>query len=125
MPNFPILLSSCCFVQPLATQLGYGTSLHEIVMNIHKRYLNGSPIARDELNQIIDDSFYLMFNSNFEPVSFTIPDERWGHRWLKVLDTSDGTFLEAGGEIFGAKCQIEVKERSMILLMHKTEKVLS
>lgn len=73
--------------------------------------------------QIIDDSFYLMFNSNYESVTFIIPDQPWGHRWLRVFDTSDGIFKEKGDLEFGARAEILVKERSMVLLMHISEKI--
>jgi glycogen operon protein len=71
---------------------------------------------------IIDDSFYLMFNSNYEPVTFHLPDQRWGHRWLRVLNTSDGFFNREGDMAFAASGDVEVKERSLVLLMHRSEK---
>ena len=49
------------FVQPLAPAMGYGTSMHEIVMNIHRRYLDGKPVERSELLKIVDQSFYLRY----------------------------------------------------------------
>lgn len=49
------------FVQPIVPALGYGTSMHEIVMNIHRGYLTGKPIIMDDLTQIVQDSFYLRY----------------------------------------------------------------
>jgi glycogen operon protein len=74
--------------------------------------------------QIIDDSFYLMFNSNYEPVTFILPDQPWGHHWLRVFDTNDGIFNKEGDQQFEANAEILVKERSMVLLMHISEKTV-
>ena len=61
----------------------------------------GAKTERGEI--IIDDSFYIMFNSHFQPVIFTIPGTKWGDTWLKIIDTYDGTFEPEGsaaGECF-------------------------
>ncbi|HEY8553327.1 MAG TPA: glycogen debranching protein GlgX [Burkholderiales bacterium] len=54
-------------------------------------YLNGE--ALDELDargeRVSDDTFYLMFNAHYEPLTFTLPGEA-GAQWVKILDTSDG-----------------------------------
>src|SRR5438309_5997729 len=44
--------------------------------------------------RIIDDDFFLLFNASHEPVRFVVPDERFGKRWQRDLDTAalgDGT----------------------------------
>lgn len=71
---------------------------------------------------IIDDSFYIMFNSNSETVGFKIPDERWGHDWLKLIDTYEGSFYPEGKSTINASEIIELKGRSIILLMNKTNR---
>ncbi len=72
---------------------------------------------------IIDDSFYIMFNSHSESVFFKIPDERWGHIWLRIIDTYDGSFDLEGKTTINAGEIVEVKERSVILLMQITKKI--
>lgn len=49
------------FVQPIVPALGYGRAMHEIVMNIHRRYLSGDSLSDTEINQIVDESFYLPY----------------------------------------------------------------
>jgi len=53
-------------------------------------FLNGraipSPNERGE--PILDDTFYVMFNTDREPLEFTLPDDRWSERWTAVLDTA-------------------------------------
>jgi isoamylase len=74
----------------------------------------GSKSEKGEI--IVDDSFYLMFNSHSEPVVFKIPDESWGHSWKKIIDTYDGFFEPDGILQLNASEEIEVKERSVTLL---------
>ena len=54
-------------------------------------FLNGraipSPNERGE--PILDDTFYVMFNTHREPLEFTLPDDRWSERWTAVLDTAE------------------------------------
>ena len=49
------------FIEPLVPQMGYGRSLHNIVMNIHRIYEEHKKIEQDELSRIIEDSFYLPY----------------------------------------------------------------
>ncbi|HVL03872.1 MAG TPA: glycogen debranching protein GlgX, partial [Acidimicrobiales bacterium] len=50
-------------------------------------FLNGqalaSPDARGE--HVVDDSFIVLFNAHYEPVSFVLPST-WGEHWEMVLD---------------------------------------
>ncbi|HEX6640003.1 MAG TPA: hypothetical protein VF215_02765, partial [Thermoanaerobaculia bacterium] len=36
-----------------------------------------------------DDSFYILFNAHYEPMSFRLPTCPWGDRWEKVIDTNE------------------------------------
>ncbi|MGZ8517256.1 MAG: glycogen debranching protein GlgX, partial [Chitinophagaceae bacterium] len=80
-------------------------------------FLNGHGIhsvgPRGE--QIIDDSFYIIFNAHHEQMSFQLPHEKFGRKWLKVLDTGANYFEEAG-EPFAARKIILVQGRSVVLL---------
>ncbi len=54
-------------------------------------FLGGDDLGIDQRGQrIVDSSFYLMINADADPVSFTLPEARWGARWRLVLDTNDG-----------------------------------
>lgn len=49
------------FVQPIAIAVGYGKSMHEIVMNIHRKYIAGETLTADEVQAIVENSFYLPY----------------------------------------------------------------
>ena len=81
-------------------------------------FLNGeaipTPDGRGE--PIVDDSFYLLYNANYEKIVFKLPTCPWGDRWMKVIDTNDPipdlrdhTVLKAGEEI-------PVEAHSMVVL---------
>ena len=52
-------------------------------------YLNGSDIPEVDWygNQMVDNDFILIFNAHYEPIQFTLPDERYGKKWKLVVDT--------------------------------------
>ncbi len=52
-------------------------------------FLNGDAIAEPDLRgeEIVDDSFLILFNGQPDPTSFTIPDSDYGEVWTAVLDT--------------------------------------
>jgi isoamylase len=54
-------------------------------------FLNGKAIQTpDERGeQIVDESFYIMFNAHQEELTFTLPPARWGGRWTQVMNTFD------------------------------------
>ena len=49
------------FVQPIVPALGYGKILHEIVCNIHKAALEGRELSKEDVQAMIDESFYLPY----------------------------------------------------------------
>lgn len=49
------------FVQPIVPALGYGKAMHEIAMNIHRRVLSGETLSSEDIEQIVNDSFYLPY----------------------------------------------------------------
>jgi glycogen operon protein len=72
-----------------------------------------SPTGEPEM----DDSFYIMFNSYHESLPFKLPDEKWGKKWKKIMDTFDSSFDENGiGESVPAAQDIEIQGRSVVLL---------
>jgi isoamylase len=78
-------------------------------------FLNGDAIpdldARGQ--RVVDDSFLVLFNAHHEPVEFGLPAERFGERWVKIVDTADefdeGVQLKAGDAL-------DVEGRSLVLL---------
>lgn len=68
--------------------------------------------------QIVDDSFYIIFNAHYEPLDFTLPLEKYGHTWTKVLDTRDLQITERE-EVLKAQETINVDARSVMVLRHK------
>ena len=49
-------------------------------------FLNGDALrSRDERGgPVRDDSFLLLFNAHVDPVTFTLPGDPWGQRWISV-----------------------------------------
>jgi glycogen operon protein len=86
-------------------------------------FLNGEgivdPDSRGE--RIIDDSFYILFNSHHEPISFTLPAREWGRDWIKVLDTSE-ELPEEGEPKYRAGRKIQVHSRSLVVLRRVNER---
>jgi isoamylase len=61
-----------------------------------------------------DDSFYLLFNADANPLDFRLPPaEPWGRRWLRVLDTNRP---DAGEESFEAGAVVPLEGRSVVVL---------
>jgi glycogen operon protein len=78
-------------------------------------FLNG-----DELHEttsrgesIGDESFLLLFNAHFEPVTFQLPARRFGARWKLELSTADP---HADERSFAAREPVEVEARSLLVL---------
>jgi len=78
-------------------------------------YLNGAEMhSTDSLgHQIVDDSFLVVFNAHYDEVTFTLPPEKFGAAWVKVVDTADGFAL---GDQFKAGDDLPVDARSLVLL---------
>lgn len=71
--------------------------------------------------QILDDSFYVIFNAHYEPLSYKLPPKKYGANWTKILDTSSSKVEEEGIKYNPAET-IEVDGRSIIVLHHPTRK---
>ncbi|MDR0951290.1 MAG: glycogen debranching protein GlgX [Candidatus Ancillula sp.] len=87
-------------------------------------YLNGKKITeRDKYgNEIVDDSFIIIFNAHFEPMEFVLPkaadnSKKIEEKWRVVIDTkyTDGFVGERRGPVkTGSKIKLE--SRSLVLL---------
>ena len=79
-------------------------------------YLNGSDIPETDWygKQMVDNDFILIFNAHYEPIMFTLPDEKYGRKWQLVVDTHnpDGPELNYEAE-FG----ITAQSRNFLLRM--------
>jgi isoamylase len=88
-------------------------------------FLNGQGIPNlDERGErIVDDSFYILFNAHWEPLSFRLPPDRphWGERWAKVVDTTSAKVRddEEEGEVWNLGDEIRVEGRSVVVLKKK------
>jgi isoamylase len=67
---------------------------------------------------VIDDSFVLCFNAHHEPIEFAMPAEKFGARWLPVIDTANGdeepTPVSAGEKV-------TIDARAMVVLQAHTD----
>ncbi|KAA8486642.1 glycogen operon protein [Arcticibacter tournemirensis] len=86
-------------------------------------FLNGKGIKAvgPKGEQIYDDSFYVIFNAHYEPLSFVLPPEKYGNLWIKVLDTSENSIKEEGDK-FKPLDSIKVESRSVVLLKQPLKK---
>ncbi|HXH96170.1 MAG TPA: glycogen debranching protein GlgX [Gaiellaceae bacterium] len=77
-------------------------------------FLNGHEIRSRTAHgeEIVDDSFLLLFNAHSEAVVFTLPTRRFGAHWQVELATGDGA---PEGQV-GARAPVTVQAHSLTLL---------
>jgi isoamylase len=77
-------------------------------------FLNGAEIPSRTATgeEIVGDSFLVLFNAHFESVQFTLPTRRFGARWAVELATGEGL---SEGEIAG-RADVVLQDRSLMLL---------
>ncbi|MFA9430049.1 glycogen debranching protein GlgX [Egicoccus sp. AB-alg2] len=80
-------------------------------------FLNGhgipSPDPRGQ--QVVDDSFLILFNASDQTIEFTLPPEPWGERWQVVVDTA-AKVLPDPGETIAAGGACKVVGRGIVVL---------
>jgi glycogen operon protein len=87
-------------------------------------FVNGDDVGTDRHGErVVDDRFLAMFNGHHEPVSFTVPTQRWGARWVVEVDTAAGAIGAVDAATSKAGDEIEVEGRSVVLLRHDDEAV--
>jgi glycogen operon protein len=81
-------------------------------------YLNGQGIQNPDQRgrRIVDDSFYLLFNSHFDPVDFRLPPPAWSKSWTVVLDTARPDVTADTGSQHEAESIVTVPAWSLIVL---------
>jgi isoamylase len=79
-------------------------------------FLNGEeiPTRTPHGEQVVDDSFLLLFNAHYEAVSFQLPARRFGRGWLLEVDTAQPDRIE--DEILLARANVDVTDRSLMVL---------
>jgi len=79
--------------------------------------LNGEeiPTHSPRGEDVRDDSFLLLFNGHYEPITFRLPTRRFGLRWALELSTADEAFAD-GSTIVAAREDIAVEPRSIVVL---------
>ena len=80
-------------------------------------FLNGEAIPTPGVHgeRIVDDSFCILFNAHYEPISFTLPNSKWGRKWMKIFATNEPGFAE-GKESIEVGSSLDVESRSLVLL---------
>jgi len=87
-------------------------------------YLNGEAISEPDPRgeRISDDRFLLLFNAHAEPVTFTLPEARFGPEWEIMADTAGAHITAIHGDLppLTAKSEFEVRSRSVVVLCCRT-----
>jgi glycogen operon protein len=80
-------------------------------------FLNGAeiPTPGPHGEEIVDDSFLLLFNAHPEDRVFMLPPRRFGARWAFELSTVVPE-AEPGSTLFGARTEVPVPSRSIVVL---------
>lgn len=86
-------------------------------------YLSGDGIQSrtDEGLPIVDDNFFIIFNTHHKAIDFKLPPAEWGSPWHRVLDTYTGICNENSFESFRAGHVVTVEGRSVILFKNKRQ----
>jgi glycogen operon protein len=80
-------------------------------------FLNGKEIVSPGPygEEVEDDSFVVLFNSDHEDQTFMLPRRRFGAQWALELSTADPA-AEPGTDSYGARTEVEVVARSIVIL---------
>jgi isoamylase len=87
-------------------------------------FLNGERILESDKRgqQILDDSFLVIFNAHYEDLEFTLPPKEYGQFWLVLVDTAeDGTWASDSGDTFAPGDVVVASPRSTIVLRRPLE----
>ena len=89
------------FVQPIAIRQGYGKSLHNMVMDIHKRVTDGITIQTDDLPAIVLSHMHVPFANDVMASDMTASAEASikQYFWQNQADFSKIVFVEKNIEL--------------------------
>lgn len=90
-------------------QKGYAKSLSV--------FLNGKGMRDDARGQPVeDDSFFLMLNAHYEPLTFRMLDDVWAPGWVVAVDTNTGEVDPDDEKTVDPGAELLVAARSLLLL---------
>ena len=79
-------------------------------------FLNGENIGTNPRGErVVDDTFYVLLNAHYEPLTFTLPGRHLGMQWVKVLDTNT-PLPEESDQVVEAGKEVLVEARSLVVL---------
>jgi isoamylase len=80
-------------------------------------FLNGAGIRCVNMDgqKLLDDHFYIIFNSTGSAIDFHVPSEECGANWRVVIDTNEG-FIGEKDEVIPAKGKVTVADHSVMML---------
>ncbi|NUR94796.1 MAG: glycogen debranching protein GlgX, partial [Kribbellaceae bacterium] len=80
-------------------------------------FLNGDAISEPDSRgePVVDDSFLVLLNGNFEAVDFLLPPEEYGESWTVVVDTTTPTGT-GDTEAHAAGSTVELDARSTLVM---------
>jgi glycogen operon protein len=80
-------------------------------------FINGNGLQQSDSQgqRMLDDSFYLLFNAHHKSMTFTLPPREWGHRWIKILDSTT-TSPHRGFRVYKAGKHITIEAHSLVVL---------
>jgi isoamylase len=101
---------------PEGTKMTWENWLHDYAKSLGV-YLNGNGIRTlgPKGEQIIDDSFYVIFNAYHDRLNYTLPPKKYAKHWTKIIDTSMNVTTSEEG-VFKAGEEIVVDGRSVVVL---------
>jgi len=78
-------------------------------------FLNGRgiPTLGEKGEQLVDDSFYIIFNAYEQPLEYKLPSQKYGLSWIKIIDTA---IIEQRKKTFKAGTTIQVDGRCVVVL---------
>ena len=79
-------------------------------------YLNGQGIHSlgPKGDKVVDDHFYIIFNAHYGGLTYKLPGKKYGHEWIKILDTN---YSKIGDEeVYQPGAEIELRSRSVVVL---------
>jgi isoamylase len=80
-------------------------------------FLNGDAISEPDPRgePVVDDSFLILLNSNYQPLEFLLPAGKYGTSWQVVVDTATATG-GASDEQYKAGSTIKIEARGTLVL---------
>ena len=84
-------------------------------------YMNGRGLHTTgwKGEQLIDDSFFIIFNAYHGDMEFRVPGKEYGSEWIKLLDTTEGNGIVDQGRKYFPGDLVAVEGLSVVVLTHK------